>query len=161
MFQPDKDGIYATVRASQGRRLLGYCVLFVLGATVLYTTLSNPPALHWMIFMLGFGVTMLWLAERMRRSTMMVITLTKDDLRDSSGAILARIDDVKSVERGACALKPSNGFTLVTKNKGPRAWAPGLWWRLGRRVGVGGVTGAGQSRFMAEQIALRIKQREG
>ena len=161
MFQPDKDGIYATVHASPGRRWFGYGVLFMLGALVLYTTLAHPPAAHWMVFMLCFGVAMLWLAERLRRATTMVITLTKDDLRDSSGTVLARIADVRSVERGAFAFKPSNGFTLVMKNKSPRAWAPGLWWRMGRRVGVGGVTAAGQSRFMAEQIALQIKQRDG
>ena len=72
---------------------------------------------------------------------------------------MARLDDVQSVERGAFALKPSNGFTLVMKHKNQRAWAPGMWWRMGYRVGVGGVTAAGQSRFMAEQIALQIKQR--
>lgn len=161
MFQPDKDGVYATVRASQGRRIFGYVVLFSLGALVLYTTLSQPPAVHWMIFMLVFGVGMLWSAERLRRATTMVITLTKDELRDSSGTVLARLEDVRSVERGAFALKPSNGFTLVMKHKSPRAWAPGLWWRMGRRVGVGGVTAAGQSKFMAEQIALQIAQRDG
>jgi hypothetical protein len=64
------------------------------------------------------------------------------------------------VERGAFALKPSNGFTLVMKHKSPRAWAPGIWWRTGYRVGVGGVTAAGQSRFMAEQIALMIARRD-
>lgn len=157
MFQPDKDGIYATVHASQGRRWLAYGVLFSLGALVIYTTLTQPPALHWMIFMLVFGVMMLWVAERLRRATTLVITLTETDLRDSTGAVLAEISEIKSVSRGALALKPSNGFTLVLKNKKPRAWAPGLWWRLGRRVGVGGATAAGQSRFMAEQVALRLE----
>jgi hypothetical protein len=69
------------------------------------------------------------------------------------------MDGIRSVERGAFAFKPSHGFTLVMKEKQPRAWAPGLWWRLGRRVGVGGVTSAGQTKFMAEQIALRIEDR--
>ncbi|MDC1399526.1 hypothetical protein N8306_03270 [Yoonia sp.] len=159
MFQPEVDGIYATVHASPGRRWFGYGVLFSLGAIVLYTTLAHPPALHWMIFMLIFGVLMLWLAERLRRTTAMVITLTKDELHDSSGTVLARLEDVYSVERGAFALKPSNGFTLVMKQKGQRSWAPGMWWRMGYRVGVGGVTAAGQSRFMAEKIALQIKER--
>jgi hypothetical protein len=157
MFQPEIDGIHATVHASPARRWFGYGVLFSLGSVVLYTTLAHPPALHWMIFMLVFGGAMLWLAERMRRATTMSITLTKDELRDSSGTVLARLEDVRSVERGALALKPSNGFTLVMKTKSPRAWAPGMWWRMGRRVGVGGVTAAGQSRFMAEKIALLLR----
>ena len=159
MFQPEKDGVYALVNASQGRRWMGYGVLFALGAFVIYTTLSHPPSLPWMIFMLVFGVIMLWLAERLRRATTMQITLTVDGLYDSSGAELAALDNVLSVSRGAFAMKPSNGFTLILREPGARAWAPGLWWRWGRRVGVGGVTAAGQSRFMAEQVALLLAKR--
>ncbi len=156
MFEPDKDGIYASVQASQPRRIFGYGVLFILGAIVIYTTLAHPPSAGWMVFMLVFGVAMLWMAERLRRATALVIYLTEDELRDSSGQVLARIADIQSVNRGAFALKPSNGFTLVLSDKQERYWAPGVWWRFGYRVGVGGVTAAGQSRFMAEQIALRI-----
>ena len=159
MFQPDQDGIYARVAAAPARRLLAYGVLLCLGALVIYTTLTQPPALHWLIFMLVFGVAMLVLAERLRRATRLEVILTEDELRDSSGRVLARIEDVVSVSRGAFAAKPSNGFTLVTNSRPGRAWLPGLWWRIGRRVGVGGVTAAGQTRFMAEQIALRLKQR--
>lgn len=160
MFQPDENGVYATVQASPPRRLFAYAVLFFLGALVIYTALVQPPALHWLVFMLAFGTSMIWLAEQMRRATTLSLELTDTVLRDSEGTILAEIDDVRSVERGTFALKPSNGFTLVMKTKKPRAWSPGLWWRLGRRVGVGGVTIAGQSRLMAEQIALRLKDRD-
>ena len=156
MFQPDEDGIYARVQASPARRVFAYGVQFGLGALLIYTTLALPPALHWMIFMLGFGLLMLWQAERMRRATTVSIELTETDLRDSTGTVLARIDEVVSVERGTFAFKPSNGFTLVLKSKKPRAWLPGLWWRIGRRVGVGGVTNAGQSKFMAERINMMI-----
>lgn len=156
MFEPDENGYYATVQVSPVRRLMAYGMQFFLGALLIYTTLSFPPSVPWMIFMLGLGVVMLFQAERLRRATTMMIYLTETDLRDSSGTILASIDDVHSVERGAFALKPAHGFTLVMKTKKPRAWAPGLWWRLGRRVGVGGVTNSGQAKFMAEQIALRV-----
>ena len=106
--------------------------------------------------MLAFGVVMLWQAERLRRSTTVTIELTATELRDSAGTVLARIDEVQSVERGTFAFKPSNGFTLVLNSKKPRAWLPGLWWRFGRRVGVGGVTNAGQAKFMAERINMMI-----
>ncbi|WP_342068521.1 hypothetical protein [Yoonia algicola] len=157
MFQADKDGVYAVVQASPPRRIFAYGVQFGLGALVIYTTLVQPPAVHWMIFMLVFGVLMLWQAERLRRATHLMIELTDTELRDSAGTVLARIDEIRSVERGVFAFKPSNGFTLVLNNKKPRAWLPGLWWRLGRRVGVGGVTNAGQSKFMAERISMMIK----
>ncbi|MGJ8589585.1 MAG: hypothetical protein ACSHXW_15655 [Yoonia sp.] len=157
MFQADENGIYAVVQASPVRRIFAYGVQFGLGALVIYTTLVQPPAVLWMIFMLVFGVLMLLQAERLRRATQLIIELTDTELRDSSGTVLARIDEIRSVERGVFAFKPSNGFTLVLNNKKPRAWLPGLWWRFGRRVGVGGVTNAGQSKFMAERISMMVK----
>jgi hypothetical protein len=157
MFQPDEDGIYAQLEASPARRSFAYGVQFGLGGIIVYVTLVQPPSLPWMIFMLAFGVTMLWQAERLRRSTTITIELTATELRDSAGTVLARVDEVRSVERGTFAFKPSNGFTLVLNTKKPRAWLPGLWWRFGRRVGVGGVTNAGQAKFMAERINMMIK----
>jgi hypothetical protein len=160
MFKPDENGVYATVTASPARRLFAYGILFSLGALVLFTALSQPPSAPWLVLMVFFGVGALWLAERLRRATMLIIELTETEVRDSSGAVLALMDDIKGVDRGAFAFKPSNGFTLVMKTKKPRSWAPGLWWRMGRRVGVGGVTSAGQSKFMAEQIAFRLNDRD-
>ena len=156
MFQSDENGVYATVQASALRRVFAFGVLLALGGLVIYTALVRPPAVPWFIFMMAFGAAMLWLAENMRRCTMLVIELTDREIRTSNGEVLAHMGEIFAVDRGAFAFKPSNGFTLKLKNPKPRAWAPGLWWRFGRRVGVGGVTSAGQSKFMAEQIALRI-----
>ncbi len=159
MFQPDEHGFYATVGASPGRRIFACMVLFSLGGLVLYIAFVSPPSAGWLIFLLAFGVGALWLAELMRRATTMTVSLTETDLRDSSGAVLAKMDEISGVERGVFAfLKPSNGFTLLLNTKKPRAWAPGLWWRVGRRVGVGGVTSAGQAKLMAEHIALRLSK---
>ncbi|MEL6682021.1 MAG: hypothetical protein AAFQ09_05180 [Pseudomonadota bacterium] len=158
MFQPDENGIYAVVQASPARRLFACGVLYALGLVVLYTTFAQPPTAGWLVFMLVFGGAALWFAEALRRATQLHIELTETEIRDSGGAVLAKLEDVKGVDRGVFAFKPSNGFTLVMHTKKPRSWAPGLWWRLGRRVGVGGVTSAGQSRLMAEQIAFRLRQ---
>ncbi|MEO0917456.1 MAG: hypothetical protein AAFY31_10820 [Pseudomonadota bacterium] len=159
MFQPDENGIYASVHASPARRLFAYAVLLLLGGVVLYTALAHPPTGGWLVFLLFFGIGALWLAERLRRATLLRIDLTATDIRDSAGTVLATMDEIKSVERGVFAFKPSNGFTLVVETRKPRGWAPGLWWGMGRRVGVGGVTSAGQAKFMAEQIAFRLNQR--
>jgi hypothetical protein len=156
MFQSDENGVFAIVQASGLRRVFGFGVLLALGGLVIYTALVRPPSAAWFVFMIVFGSAMLWLAEKMRRSTLSVIELTETEVRTSNGEVLARMDEILAVDRGAFAFKPSNGFTLKLNTKKPRAWAPGLWWRFGRRVGVGGVTSAGQAKFMAEQIALRI-----
>ncbi len=159
MFKPDENGVYARVGASQVRRLFGYGVLMVLGLILIYLPLAQPPAIGWAIMMLVMGGLSVWGAERLRRATMGVIELTETELRDSTGQVLAQLDEVVQVDRGAFAFKPSNGFTLILNNKKPRAWAPGLWWRVGRRVGVGGVTSASEAKFMAEQLAMKIAAR--
>jgi len=149
-----------TVRASQPRRAAAVAMLGALGALPLAVALAAPPAaLGWRLFLLGFGAGALVLAWRLWRATASALVLTPEGLRDSEGREIAPLAEIVSVERGMLAFKPSNGFLLHLARPGPRHWAPGLWWRLGRRVAVGGVTGAGATRAMADLIALRIAQR--
>ncbi len=160
MFQPDEDGVLARVSASTMRRGFACLVLYGLGVLLIYVAIVRPPALIWLAFLLALGVTVLIVADRMRRATKRELILTTDALIDDQGRVLAEMADVRSVERGVFAMKPSNGFTLVLSTRGERAWLPGLWWRGGRRVGVGGVTASGPAKFMAERIAMLIAQRE-
>lgn len=161
LFESDENGVYASFGASSVRRIFACGVLFGLGGLLIYVALVRPPEPAWLVFLLAMGVGSLWIGERLRRATKIDIELTETEVRDSAGRLLAHLDDVVSVERGAFALKPSNGFTLVLRKRAPRAWVPGMWWRLGNRVGVGGTTPAGPAKFMAEQVALRIAMRSG
>lgn len=146
----------ATLSASLGRRYMAYGVIFVLGALLVFLALKQPPALGWQLFLIALGVTALIVAERLRRATQLGLVLTETELRDTSGHVLTRIDNIASIDRGAFAFKPSHGFVLRLHHREERAWAPGLWWRFSKRLGVGGVTPSGSAKFMAEQIALRI-----
>ncbi|MDE0850375.1 hypothetical protein [Yoonia sp.] len=161
MFKPDEDGVFAEVQASAGRRFLACGVVYTLGFLLIYVALADPPALHLLILVLGLGIGSLILADVLRRATKSKILMTAEAIITSDGLVLARMDDIINVDRGAFAFKPSNGFTLKVKAKQSRGWAPGLWWRFGRYVGVGGAVSAGQSKFMAEQIALRVAARDG
>ena len=72
-----------------------------------------------------------------------------------------RIEEVEALERGLFAFKPSNGFLIRTRAPKPRGWQPGLWWRVGRRIGIGGVTSAGQAKAMSEIMAALLLERDG
>ncbi|MBN2905728.1 MAG: hypothetical protein JXJ18_03355 [Rhodobacteraceae bacterium] len=151
----------ATLRVSMMRRLTGLAVMFLLGGLLLYIAMARPPAeLGWRVFLLALGGVTLTLAEAMRRATARTLHLTEEGLFDSDGQVLARIEDIREIERGLFALKPSNGFTLKLKSAAPRAWAPGVWWRLGRRLGVGGVTSAAQAKAMAEIMTAMLVTRQ-
>jgi hypothetical protein len=148
----------ATLHASPTRRLFAYVVLFSLGAVVIYLAFASAPSFLWQVFLVLFGASVLWIAESLRRATTQTLTLSNTGLSSSDGTVLALIEDIKLIDRGVFAMKPSNGFTLVLKTRQSRTWAPGLWWRSGKRVGVGGVTPSGASKFMAERIAMLLAE---
>lgn len=152
-----------TISASAPRRVFGVGTLLALGAVLVYLALGRSHAqLGWQLFLLGFGILALVLAERMRRVTAMRLVLTEEGLFDSEGRELARVEEITGIERGMFAMKPSNGFVLRLKSARGRLWAPGLYWRFGRRLGVGGVTAASQTKVMSEVLtALMVERADG
>ncbi|MEO9518426.1 MAG: hypothetical protein ABJH45_08065 [Paracoccaceae bacterium] len=157
----NSEEIIAEVSPSWGRRVLGLVSLWGLGLLVFYLSLSESHAFGWQVLLLAIGGGTIYMAELMRRATGLRIELTATEVRDSSGRILAEVSNVESVDRGTFAFKPSNGFLITCKTKAPRVWAPGLWWRNGRRIGIGGITAAPQTKFMAEVLSAMIAERDG
>ncbi|MEM1352822.1 MAG: hypothetical protein AAGF27_10780 [Pseudomonadota bacterium] len=157
----DNDEVLARVTASIGRRALGIGMLIALAFMVIYVAIVSPPSLGWQIFLIAIGTGALMVANTMRVSTQRTLELTRSTLRDDTGTVLADVGDIRSIDRGAFAFKPSNGFVLRLHRAYGRDWRPGLWWRLPRRVGVGGMTPMRETKYMAEVIALLIAEREG
>ncbi|WP_121064126.1 hypothetical protein [Chachezhania antarctica] len=153
------DEVIARIDVAPGRRWLGVGMIGLLAALLVYLAMSIPFHLPRQLGLLAAGGLAFWLAMAMHRSTSVSIELTGTQLRDGSGMVLAEIADIVAVERGVLAFKPSNGFLVRTASKQARAWKPGLWWRLGRRVGVGGVLSAGQTKAMADTLAAMIVNR--
>lgn len=151
--------VIARLYPSAPRRAVGAGILAVLGTVLVWLALAHPPqALALRLFLLALGAFLLWGTVRLWQATEQGLRLTSEDLRADDGTLVARIAEVRLVSRGALAFKPSNGFMLVTDRPGPAVWQPGLWWRVGRRIGVGGVTGRDEARFMAEAIADLIER---
>ncbi|MDF1669094.1 MAG: hypothetical protein P1U83_05720 [Roseovarius sp.] len=155
------DEVLAEIRASAPRRGLGISMLGALGVMLIYIALVAPPADFWaQLMLIAFGLGSLWMAEKMRRATLLRLELTMQELRTSDGKVLARADQFVSIDRGAFALKPSHGFTLKLSEKSPAGWQPGMYWRFGKRLGVGGVTPGAQTKVMSDMIAAMIMERQ-
>ncbi len=161
MLEPDADGVYARLSASPARRGFAVMVLGAVGALVLVLAFNRPPGAGALAMMVALALGCLWLAGRLWQATALSVELTEAGLCDSAGTVIAAWTDIAGVDRGALSFKPSNGFVLRLHKPLPRDWAPGLWWRVGRRVGIGGVTPAGQAKVMAEAIGLRLAARDG
>lgn len=152
--------ILAVISASPLRRWFGVGMLAGIAVFAFWIMLMGAPSFAWQVFLAVTGGAALWMAERMRRATEARLELTETELRDSSGRRIALVDEIEAVERGALAFKPSNGFLIRTRTPGPNTWRPGLWWRMGRRIGVGGVTPAHQGKLMADIIAAILLQKK-
>ena len=155
------DEVITELYASPTRRFLGVGMLLILGGLVLYTGLAHPPAVvGWQAFLLGMGAVCLWIAERMRQATTHGVQLTEDGLRSSNGEVIATMDDIHSVDRSIFVFKPSNGFVVRLNRSSKSRWMPGLWWRMGKRIGIGGVTPGGAGKVMADMLAAMLLKRD-
>jgi hypothetical protein len=154
--------ILAEVGASIPRRWLAVAMQMLLGLILVYVAMNTPPSFGWQVFLVVFGFASIGMALRTFRVTRDRIILTREGLHSSTGEEIIPFAEIKKVERGVFALKPSNGFTVIAHNKAPsRRWAPGLWWRFGRRVGVGGVAPGHQTKAMAQIIEALVVERDG
>ena len=110
--------------------------------------------------MAAIGLGFIAIAGLMRRSTASALELTDDAWRDADGRVIVRMDEIERIDQGAFAVKPSNGFLLKTNRRVPRGWRLGLWWSLGRRIGVGGMTPANETKLIAEMIRAKLAERD-
>ena len=155
MDQDNEGEVLISISPSAGRRWIGVLALAGLGVLLL-TLVFEPTGGLFRLFFLGLSILAFLAAERLRQATADSIELTKTEIRTKSGRVLAHVSNIKAVERGAFAFKPSNGFLVRLHEPEGQGWAPGLWWQRGRLLGIGGVVPGGQSRAMAELIAALL-----
>ena len=155
------DNPLLTVRPSPARLWFSVIALGGLGALMLWIALAHPPAaLGWRAFLLVGGAAIGWGAMRLVRLQDRALVLTGLALIDSQDGEICRIDDIAQINRGVFAVKPARGFALSVGQRGPRRWVPGMWWRIGRSIGVGGMTGAAETKLMAEMIEAMVAVRK-
>lgn len=153
----DESPEIAVLTPSFIRRVMSLLMLSILGILLIYLAFnSGATPVFGQVVLIGMGVGVLLVADRLRRATRNSITMTTDEIFDSSGTRICLVADIASVDRGAFAFKPSGGFLIRLNTSAGFHWSPGLWWRMGKRVGVGGATPQGQARFMAEAISARL-----
>lgn len=164
MAGTDKENeVIGFIAPRPARRITGVAVYGLLGMILIYIAAAFPPA-HpgWLIFLLGMGAGCMYLSWRMWEVSGQVLELTRTELREQGGRVLFTIAEVASVDRGFFAFKPANGFLIRLKerNTRPRVYAPGLWWRSGKTVMVGGVTSGRQAKSVADLITVLLLERD-
>ena len=154
-----KDDVLITVQVASARRFVGLFSIFILAVLLVYLGLNHQGAILAKLVFVALGVACGIAGYYMREATRNGLELTREELRETSGLVLARVEDVVRVDRGAFAMKPSNGFSVFVNQDQPRAWRLGLWWRYGKRIGVGGIINVGQAKAMAEKLTDLVAER--
>lgn len=140
------------------RTATGITVMGGLAVLLLRTALGQGSVSQ--ALMVAGGLAALALGYAMWRGRDDSLHWTDVGLTDGAGRIIAARDGIARVDRNPMALKPSNGFTLHMADRQTRAWQPGLYWRIGTRVGVGGLTSPGVAKALADRIALDTAPRD-
>ncbi|WGH79383.1 hypothetical protein [Jannaschia ovalis] len=149
------------LRPSAPRRAVGFVIQLVLGILLLWLAIAHPPAaLGWQLMLLALGIGALVLAQAGWRGSSVAIELREDGLFQADGRVIAPLDEIASVDRALFSFKPSNGFIVRLRQPLGRAWVPGMWWRVGRRLGVGGVTGGAETKIMADALSMMVAERD-
>jgi hypothetical protein len=155
------DDIHFRVEASAARRFMAVGMQAILGAILLFVAFDSPPDFGWQVFLVVLGAGSLWMARKTYLSTQTAIELRKDGvLVDTNGEEIVNLDDVSHIARGMLALKPTNGFMIHLKAGAPTRWRSGMWWRFGRRIGVGGATPGQQTRALAQIVEMMLVERQ-
>lgn len=152
--------ILARLQISPGRRWAAVIVLGLIGTGLIYTGLAYPST-TWLgrVAVLLLGILMLLQAWWNLRARSGALILKQDGLWVEDGQLLTGLDAIDTVQVSAFSIKPSNGFAVVLKDAVPFKWVPGLYWCVGRRIGVGGATSPSQSKAMAERLASLLIER--
>ena len=151
----------ARVGVGAARRVVGLAVTGALAVALAWLALSPQPAplgLRLLLLALaGLETLVVW---RLYQATQQVLVLTTAGLAEEGGAMLAPMEQIAAVDRGLFAFKPSNGFLLKLKERGPRRFRPGLYWQFGKRLGVGGLVRGAEGKQMADALALYLARRD-
>ncbi|MDJ1007957.1 MAG: hypothetical protein QNJ13_09055 [Paracoccaceae bacterium] len=153
--------LLARLRVRGARRIIAVVSLTLLGGILLWLAASQGMGAGWRAVLVLFGGAGLWGAWAVQKATETDILLTRDGLFDERGRELAPMDNIVAIDRGVFAFKPSSGFLVKLDRPMKAGWAPGVWWRFGRRLGVGGSVSGFEAKAMAEILELALADRAG
>jgi len=150
----------AKLEPSLGRRWFGVIVLSMVGFMLAYLSFFEPPeSMLGKILLPILAVAFFWQAQWNLRVTKTGLYLTSEGIFDGKGTQICALSNIRNVDRGLFAFKPSNGFLVRMHQSLGTAWAPGVYWRFGKRLGVGGATQPAQAKAMADIIDIMILER--
>lgn len=160
MAGTDGEEVLLRVEIAPARRFVAMALSALIGLWMIYVGLwLDVPSTLWRAGLVAVGGLALVQAVRIRAIAVPGIELTATELREIGGRRIAALDGVVEVQRSFGLFKPMNGFVLHLAAPARAAMVPGVWWRFGRRVAVGGMLPRGGARQIALRMEAQVKAR--
>ena len=153
--------VIVKIQPGKARRIFSailLCLVALVMLNLVFTGSANSVVLK--TILLSMSCVFLWQAQTSLRSADAALVLTRDGLFDGQGELICSISQIVSVDRGWFSLKPSNGFLIRLHEPAVRKWSPGLYWRIGTRLGVGGALSPAQTKELSDKLMLLVEERK-
>lgn len=141
-------------------RLAAVCAILVfIGTSIWWAGANSPsPSIGPRLLAIPGGAIWLWAAWGLWARAERGLVMDETGLSDTDGRHIASFAQIKGLERGVFAMKPSNGALIKLNETGAIYWMPGLWWRLGTRIGIGGLTPKAPTKAFVDVLSAKLGQ---
>ncbi|SIN98775.1 hypothetical protein [Vannielia litorea] len=146
------------IGASLLRRIFAAAMFGLLAYVLFKMGFSGDGPLGVRVVLVGLAGGVVGMGVWLWQATEGELVLRDGALVVEGGRVLARLEQIDRVERGAFAMKPAGGFVLKMREKQQFGWAPGLWWVRGRTVAVGGVVHPAAGKAMGQIIEAAMAE---
>ena len=148
------------IQPNSMRRIVSFIMLTLCAFVMIsfaFTSTANSLVLRLVLICLGTAA--IWQAQAGFRQSNAALILKREGLFDEYDTLICNLSNIAKVDRGWFSFKPSNGFLLHLHEPLSRKWVPGLYWRMGRRLGVGGSLSPAQTKEMSDKILLLMQEK--
>jgi len=156
-----EEQVIARLAPTPARRIIAAGSLLGLGLVILWLAANQPAQSAGLLSgLVVLALASVALSVLIWRATGVGLILTATEMRDTADRRLFLLSEVEQIEKGVLAWKPAGGFAVVLNKPQKRVWVPGIWWRLGRRVMIGGATNSGEAKAMADLMRAELDRQK-
>ena len=94
----------------------------------------------------------LWFIRFLKRYSKIGFLINQSGLFNIDGSVICKIDDIERIDVSPYTFKSANGFIVILKTKSSFKSIPGLYWRLGKRLSIGGLVSKNESKFLSQTL---------
>ena len=115
--------------------------------TLLKTSVESGKALLFLISI--FLISTLWFKKFISQHPKVGFLLNQEGIFNLDNSIVCRIEDIETIDTSPYTFRSANGFIVFLRERSTFKIVPGLYWRLGNRISIGGLVSKAESKFLS------------